>query len=173
MMRRRSRAARRGGTLLEFTLVGIPMIFTLISVFEMSRGMWLYHTLAYTVKEATRYASVHGVNCSIAPNACTITIGNIATVIQQHGPGLIPADMTVTLTPAAGAATTDTLQNLLGSATQWPPASPAGTNSMGQPITISAVYPFRSALAMFWPGSKSVSFGTVSLPASSTNRIQF
>jgi Flp pilus assembly protein TadG len=172
MMRRRRRA-RRGSVLLEFTLVGVPMMFVLISVFEISRGMWQYHTLAYAVKEATRYASVHGEDCSIAPNACTITIGNIATVIQQTGAGLIPADMTVTLTPAAGAATSDTLQNLLSSATHWPPASPAGTNAVGQPITISAVYPFRSALAMFWPGSKPESFGTVSFPASSTNRIQF
>lgn len=172
MKRRRSRA-RRGASLLEFTLCGIPLMFVLISVFEMARGMWQYHTLAYAMKEATRYASVHGENCGIPPNACTITIGNIATVIQQQGVGLVPAQMTVTLTPAAGSATTDTLNNLLSNATQWPPAVPTGTNSVGQPITISAVYPFHSALAMFWPGSKPVSFSTISFPASSTNRIQF
>jgi hypothetical protein len=171
-MRQRARA-RRGGVLLEYTLVGIPMMFALISVFEMARGMWLYHTLAYTVKEATRYASVHGANCGVAPNSCSITIGNIATVIQNQGTGLVPANLTVTLTPAMGSATTDTLQNLLSNATQWPPASPTGTNAVGQPITISAVYPFQSALAMFWPGSKPQSFGAVSLPASSTTRILY
>ena len=34
------------------TLVGIPIIFTLICVFEISRGMWIYHTLAYAVNDA-------------------------------------------------------------------------------------------------------------------------
>jgi Flp pilus assembly protein TadG len=49
----------RGGTsLVEFTLVGIPMIFLLISTFEVARGMWEYHTLAYAVKEGTRVPSL-------------------------------------------------------------------------------------------------------------------
>ena len=172
MMRRRDRT-RRGSAPLEYTLVGIPMMFALISVFEMARGMWLYHTLAYSVTEATRYASVHGADCAIGANTCTITIGDIATVIQTHATGLVAANLTVTLTPAAGSATTDTLQNLLSSATVWPPATPAGTNGVGQPITISASYPFESALAMFWPGTKAVSFSVISLPASSTARILF
>lgn len=172
MMRRRI-GNRRGGVLLEFTLVGIPTIFAVISVFEMARGMWLYHTLDYAVTEATRYASVHGADCSRSPNACTITIANIATMIQQAGPGLIPSQMTVTLTPSAGSATTDTLQNLLSNSSQWPPATPSGTNAVGQRIKISALYPFNSALAMFWPGTKPQSFATISLPASSTSRIQY
>ena len=57
---------RRGGSsLIEFTLVGIPLIFVLLSTFEMARGMWLYHTLAYAARQGTRYAIVHGVNCSM------------------------------------------------------------------------------------------------------------
>src|SRR5215471_18790761 len=61
MTGRRNRQ-RGGSSLIEFTLVGIPIIFVLISTFEMSRGMWLYHTLAYAAREGTRYAIVHGVN---------------------------------------------------------------------------------------------------------------
>ena len=57
---------RRGQALVEFTFVGIPMIFILISVFEMSRGMWIYHTLTYAVKEGTRVAMVHGQDCVTA-----------------------------------------------------------------------------------------------------------
>ena len=41
------RNRERGTTLLEFTLVGIPLIFLLISTVEISRGMWQYHTLAH------------------------------------------------------------------------------------------------------------------------------
>jgi hypothetical protein len=38
--------------------------------------MWTYHTLAYAVKEGTRYASVHGKGCE-APNTCTKTVAQI------------------------------------------------------------------------------------------------
>lgn len=66
-----SRGGRRGGNaMIEFVLVGIPLIFVLISIFEMARGMWLYHTLAYSVKEGVRYTIVHGQNCATAPNSC-------------------------------------------------------------------------------------------------------
>ena len=33
------RARSRGNTMVEFTLVGIPIMFALISVFEISRAM--------------------------------------------------------------------------------------------------------------------------------------
>src|SRR5690242_13216787 len=49
-----------GQSLVEFTFVGIPMIFVLIGTFEISRGMWMYHTLAHAVRDGVRYASVHG-----------------------------------------------------------------------------------------------------------------
>jgi Flp pilus assembly protein TadG len=173
-MSNRRRGQRRGSTLIEFTLVGIPMIFVLISTFEMARGMWIYHTLAYAVKEATRYASVHGVSCTTSPNSCGVTIGDIATVLKRSGPALIPNQLTVTFKPSAGSSTTGTLATLMTSTTAWPPASPAGTNAIGQPLTISAVYPFRSAIAMFWPGTKAQGGpGLVYFPASSTDRIQF
>lgn len=175
-MMQRANRERGGSTLIEFVLVGIPMIFILISTFELARGMWTYHTVAYAVKEGTRYASVHGINCTISPNNCGVTIANIASVMKTAGVGLLPSQLTVTMTPAAGSATTDTLDNLLTNNTAWPPASPTGTNAVGQPIKISATYPFRSLLAMFWPGARGGpqrGAGLFYLPASSTDRIQF
>ena len=175
-MTRRSNRERGGSTLIEFTLVGIPMIFVLISTFELARGMWTYHTVAYTVKEGTRYASVHGVNCSISPNNCTVTIANVATVMKSAGIGLLPNQLTVTFTTSAGSSAEQTLEYWLanGSST-WPPTTPSGTNAVGQPVTITAKYPFRSALAMFWPGAGRAQRGAglVYLPASSSDRIQF
>jgi Flp pilus assembly protein TadG len=173
-MRRRNRE-RGGSTLVEFTLVGIPIIFVLISTFEMARGMWIYHSLAYSVKEATRYASVHGATCTTSPNTCGVTLGNIATVLKNSGPALIPSQTTVTFTDSSGAATTGSLADLMTSATAWPPSSPAGTNAIGRTVTITAKYPFRSVISMFWPGTgRSVGpAGQVWFPASSTDRIQF
>ena len=172
--RRRS----RGNSLLEFTLVGIPIIFILISTFQMACAMWLYQTLTFAAKEGTRYAIVHGVNCSLSGNTYCVTVSNIAAVINTAGRGLDPNQMTVTLTPSQGSATTDTLANLINgstySTTTWPPSSPTGTNAVGAPVTISLSYPFNSGISMFWPGTKPVGArGLVYLPASSTGLIQF
>ena len=174
-MMRRGPRERGGSTLIEFTLVGIPMIFVLISTFEMARGMWTYHTIAYAVKEGTRYASVHGVNCYLGSNSCGVTITNVATVMKTAGVGLLPTDLTVTFTSSAGSSETHTLQYWIESGSgSWPPTSPSGTNSVGQPVTITAKYPFRSALAMFWPGAQAHhGAGLFYLPASSTDLIQF
>ena len=86
----------------------------------------------------------------------------------------MPGQLSVTLTPAAGSSTTGTLESLLTNNTAWPPSTPSGTNSVGQPVTITAKYPFRSALALFWPGTRAQQgAGLFYLPASSTDRIQF
>jgi Flp pilus assembly protein TadG len=163
--------ATKGSSLLEFTLVGIPLIFVLISVFDTARGLWTYNTMAYAVREATRYATVHGIGCA-APRTCQVNIGQITRVLQSAGVGLDPGAVSVTFTTANGAATTNTIANLLTSTTVWPPAS---ANAVEQNITISAVYPFRSVLAMFWPGAGPAVGGArvFNLSASSTQAIRF
>jgi len=174
----RRRRQSGGNSLLEFTLVGIPLIFVLISTFQMASAMWLYHTLAFAAKEGTRYAIVHGANCSQNGNAYCIMVPDVATAINRSATGLNPGQMTVTLTPSQGSAITDTLANLMNSSTYattvWPPSSPTGTNAVGQPVTISVQYPFNSGISMFWPGTKPVdAVGRIGLPASSTDVIQF
>jgi hypothetical protein len=174
-----SPSRRRGQSLLEFTFVGIPIMFVLISIFEISRGMWVYHTLAYSVKAGVRYALVHGINCVPAPfnnNICTKTIANVAQVIQDAGVGLDTGDSKtlLTFTDGAGAQTTCFLGGATnpcsGKAATWPPG---GGNSVGRTIRIDIVTPFRSAIVLFWPGAKPVSFGVFDLPASSSDVIQF
>ena len=81
-----SRQGQRGATTIEMTLVGIPIMFLLISTFEISRGMWMYNTEATAVREGVRFASVHGVNCvKVAPgipNQCDVTANDIVQVIR-------------------------------------------------------------------------------------------
>jgi hypothetical protein len=166
---------RQGNTMLEFTLVGIPLIFVLISVFEVARGMWIYDTLAYAVKEGTRYAILHGENCNVSPNACNITVGDVVGKIRDSGVGLLPSELNVTLLTASGVQTAcnPISTSCLTSTTRWPP-SLAGDDQVGKLITIRATYQFNSALAMFWPGAgNGVRFGAVNLPASSTAAIRF
>src|SRR5271166_3255262 len=100
----RDRSNRRSGSsTLEMVFVGIPTIFVLISVFEMARGMWIYHTLAYAIKEGTRYAAVHGQNCNptVNPgNNCQVTVGQIAQVIEHAAVGLDPSQLNVEMQSA-------------------------------------------------------------------------
>ena len=162
---------RRGSSTLEFTLVGIPLIFVLISTFEMARGMWNYHTIAYAVKEGTRYASVHGINCSSSPNTCTVTIGQVTQKIVDAGIGLPTTQLRLTFTSLSGSVTCFA-SACLSNATVWP-SSPG--DAVGSSIQIDATYPFQSAISMFWPGAGAGvgGFATVNLPASSREAVQF
>src|SRR5260370_17206566 len=117
----KTRRKRKGNAMLEFVLVGIPVIFVLISLFEISRGMWTYHTMAYAVREGVRYATVHGKGCA-SPNTCQVTIGQITSVIQTAAIGLPASTTTVTFTPASGSASSDTMTNQLTSTTLCPPS---------------------------------------------------
>ena len=173
-MRNNRRRRTCGSTLLEFTLVGIPLIFVLISTVELSRGMWTYHTLSSAVKQGTRYAVVHGQNCALPPNTCSVTISQIATRIKTVGVGLPASDVTLTFTTSAGTATTCTLSDCIANYTTaaWPPST---ANAPGLKIKIVGVYPFRSAIAMFWPGAGRASSGpgVVNLAGRSRESIQF
>lgn len=64
MHRYLKRNRQRGEALIEFTMVGIPLLFVWISTAEMARGMWQYHTLQYATKMANAYASTHGATCA-------------------------------------------------------------------------------------------------------------
>jgi Flp pilus assembly protein TadG len=168
------RRQSRGSTGLEFTLVGLPLLFVLISTFEICRAMWTYQTLAFAIKEGARYAVVHGQSCSIPPNACTVTISQIASVIQTTGGGLASDTLTVTFTPSKGTATTCLLQNCIANyaTAAWPPAN---ANAPGEIVLVSGIYPFSSVLAMYWPGTKPInSTGTVvNLSADARESMQY
>lgn len=170
-MRARRASRRKGASLLEFTLVGIGMIFVLISFFWMALSMWTYQTLSYAVREGTRYAVVHGKDCA-APNTCQVTIGQIVGVVEAAGPGLDPNKTTVTLTTNGGVSTSGSIASLLANSTTWPPST---DYAPGQNVTISAVYPVPMVLAIFWPGAGGPQNDsqTFHLGASSTEGIEF
>jgi hypothetical protein len=180
------RSRKKGSAMIEFTLVGIPVIFILISIFEISRGMWIYETVAYSVREGARLAAVHGSDCGTvqANNVCSLTIGNIANVISNQGAGIGLDSGTLNVTIKTGLPFTNLatapsyttgptlMKNLLTNNTVF--SNQAGTTP-GNDVEVSATYPFQSALVMFWPGSKNgiQHFAVVNFAASSRERIEF
>lgn len=173
---------RHGNAIVEFTLVGIPIIFVLISIFEISRGMWVYDTLAHAVKEGVRLAIVNGSSCSQIPTCdATTTVAAVAGRIRESGVGLSPDELEVTLVTLAptstgpvvvGTVECKPLSACLTRTDKWPPA---GANRVKvNLVSVQGVYPFRSAIAMFWPGAgPGMTFGRVNLPAVSQEVIQF
>lgn len=173
-MTTRVQRRERGSALVEFTLVGIGLMFVLISIFEISRGMWIYHTLAHTSKEATRFLIVHGRECQSRGSCQTeAALGQLAARLQYHGVGLLPGQLEIQVY-RGGTQVVGTgggyvlLSSLAGSATVWDAAA-----DPGQPVQVALRYPFRSALAMLWPGAGRVSFTMVTLGANSWDTIQF
>jgi hypothetical protein len=150
------------------------LIFVLISTFEVARGMWLYHTLAFAIKSGTRYAIVHGEDCALESNACTVSISQIASVIHSAGVGLPTDSLSLTFTPAVGSATSCVLGDCIAnySAGAWPPAS---ANAVGKKLKISGVLPFQSVIVMFWPGAGRPmnAIGTINLSADSRESILY
>jgi hypothetical protein len=163
---------KRGAVTLEFAMVGIPLIFALISIEEISRGMFIYDSQVSAINKGVRYTVVHGADCTQNGNTCTTTVGNIATVIANNGVGLVPDNWDVKLISASGSnnVTCNPLSNCLSNNTVWPPSP---DNAQGASVAISATYPFTSALSMFFPGAKPVKFSTTSLPAYSQQFIAF
>jgi len=166
----RRRIARRGQSLLEFTLSAVPVIFLLLSIVEMSRAMWVYVTLAHAIKEGTRFSVVHGADCVQAKPDCQITVNQVAARIITAGMGLDSRKMNVVLQTAGATQTCAPVSSCLDVATAWPPSP---DNSVGLPITISGTYPFSTAMAMFIPQSGSIKFGAMSFGATSQQEIAF
>lgn len=165
---------RRGQTMLEFTFVGIPIMFLLISIFEISRGMWIYHTLAHSARAGVRYAIVHGQDCNENGNSCPATVAQVAQVIQNAGVGLDLSTTLVTYSLGSGAAKTVVAAcHLDGTCTTGSSSTLFPIAGRREPISIDIVTPFRSAIAMFWPGASPTSFGGFYLPAGSSDNVQF
>jgi len=173
---RRNRS-RAGATTVEMTLVGIPIIFVMISVFEMSRGMWMYHTTSHAAKVGVRYAIVHGADCANTPpffNTCSVSMKDIVNnAIRPAAVGLDLNQTQVTFCTVSCATGTTSTCHLSGTdcpTDAWPPT---GANAPGNTLEIDIITPFQSALGMFWPGSKPVSFALVNFGAKSSDLIQY
>lgn len=169
--------SRGGNVLFEFAVAGIPIMLLIVSVIEISRGMWTYTTLSYAVTEASRQASVHGSDCE-PPNNCVLLVGNYAYLISGSSPQLDPNQMNVTFSTAGNIVSSypcNPLQSCINAGGQYygtifPPPL-AGT---GSDVKITATYPFQSPLTMFFPGLTSPTAAiTITLRATSQEPILF
>jgi len=162
------REGERGNAHVEFALVGIFILFAMISIFDIARGLWIYHTLAQAVRDGTRYAIVHGprnVNPSTNVRLPGSTLADVLAVVRRSAIGIVPEELTLRF-ESAGVITCD--PNCPGAALgqSWPPDGALD-------VSIQAIYPYRSLVVVYFPGMKGMNFGRFDLGSIARERIVF
>ena len=161
---------KSGFAMIEFSIIAIPMIFLTISIIEASIAMWQYHSMAYAVDVATRYAVTHGRGCSQNGNTCTITLGTLTSLLSAQAPALEASKLNVTLTTRSTTISCNPINTCFSSTDQFPNAT---DNAVNFDVKIVATYAVANPMPFFWPGSQASSGSGFTLGATSRQRIVF
>lgn len=70
----RLRHSQRGQSTIELTLTVVFVMWAVFFMFEMISYVYTYNVLAYSAKEAVRFAVVHGAGNSCSSGSCTTGI---------------------------------------------------------------------------------------------------
>jgi hypothetical protein len=167
MSRRRSQ--ERGSNLLEFSLVGVPVILMACAATTMALSMWQFHTLEFGTQITTRYIAMHGRSCVQDSTTCTVTVGDIASYFAAHAIGLDPSKTNLTLKSANVTTNCNPLNSCNGNTAQFPSATDNGINF---DITLTASYLVTNPVAMLSPSGSAVP-SAFNLFATSRQRILY
>lgn len=159
---------RRGSGAMEFMMVVIPALFLTTSIFDMSLESWKFHSMAYAIAVADRYACSHGRTCAKAGNSCTIRVEDVANMISAQAPALDSSKLNVTLTTNGSSVTCNPLNSCFSNTAQFPNST---DNGVGNDIKISATYPMGNPIPMFWFGSAATSGSGFTLGATTKQNI--
>lgn len=147
-----------GNAALETGLIVLPLMLIILATTELTRGMWMYHTVTTAIKTGTRSATFHGSDCIAAMATCPDTVASVASAVQNSGIGLDAGALQLTLIADGTSYACGSLTQCVSDTTQWPPA---GHNAPGLSISVRGVYAFHSVLSSFWPGHASASMNYV------------
>ncbi len=140
--------------------------------------MWMYHSLAHVSKEASRFLVVHAKECQARVScAAEATLQEFGNRLRYHGVGLEPGQLEIQVFRVVGSTETQVVGSAGGYRTVASMASDSNVWDAvaegGDGVHVVVRHPFRSALAMFWPGGRPVNFTLVTLGAHSWDTVQF
>jgi Flp pilus assembly protein TadG len=160
------RGCEDGNAIVEFALVLSVLLGIITAGMDIARGMWVYETLSMSVKQASRYLSVHGAECASASASCPVTLGQTMQLLSRSAIGLDLTQLQLTLTAGSQTVSCASASACLTNSTTWPPQS---SNAVGTMIQISASYQFNP-LVSAWCGQ-----GCSSMPlrANTAETVQF
>lgn len=162
---------RRGSTLIEFTMLGIPAIILFTSVITCSIDMWQLFTLSYAVDQTARYAALHGFTCSQNGNTCTIRRSDVATFFQNQALALAPASTTMVIDDGSGEITCSPVTSCPSADSQFPSSNHNVPDA--DKVTIRATYQLINPIFLFWPGAGAVTATRFTVGATSTQQVIF
>src|ERR1700759_3025947 len=96
-------SSRAGNSTLEFVLTGIPIVFVIMGIVEISPGMWIYDTLVHSVDAIARQAVVRGYDCATSLTNCPVTVGGYSQGLAAAANGLDPNQLSAVFTSASSA----------------------------------------------------------------------
>lgn len=141
-----------GQALVEFALMFVAFMFVLAGIFDFSRGIYYYNSLAEAARAGVRYAIVHGENASSAAGPCS---GNSLSCACTDG-------STGDTAPNSSAIRTAVLSRTQGmdaasvtTTCSWPDRNTGGTylNSRNKRVRVSISYVYQPILTAFIPGA--------------------
>lgn len=165
-----TRRSQRGFGIIEFTIITIPVLCLTVAIVEAALASWQYHSMAYAVEVATRYACTHGRTCTKNGNSCTITVSDVANLVAKQAPALDAGRLNVTLTTNAASVTCNPITACYANTSQFPNST---DNGVGFDITIRATYEIRNPVPMLWTGSQFSAGGAFTLGAVSRQNIVY
>jgi Flp pilus assembly protein TadG len=122
-----NREGEDGQSLVEFALMLPLLLLVVTGLFDVARAVWQENTLAYSAREGTRYAIVHGSGSSLSLGPSDPAEPNITAVVRSAAVG-VPNISVVT---------------------NWPD----GDNDRGMRVTVDASAPFVPLPSMYLLGS--------------------
>jgi Flp pilus assembly protein TadG len=161
---------RKGSSLLEFSLVGVPLILMSLSVLQMSIAMWQFYTMQHAIQTACRYIATHGRGCTTNGNTCGLTVGSVAGMIAGQALALDPSRLNISLVTAAGTQACNPVNSCNSNSNPFPSST---ANAVDQDVSITATYMVTDPLMMFWPGAALVTGSNWTLGAKTRQRIAF
>jgi Flp pilus assembly protein TadG len=141
---RRAGRHERGSVLVEFALVSAVALTMIFGITELGRALFSYHLVSNAARLGSRYAIVHGSDCSITLAGCAAaTSAQVQTFVRGVSPGVDPNALTVNTSWSTG-------PGCLGS-----PFKGAGCT-----VTVQASYQFTSVVPL-------LSLGTIPMASTS------
>ncbi len=139
-MQSRPHPSEEGSTMLEFAFSAVILFVLLFGCIGLAMALYTYEVVNEYARDASRYAIVHGADCSIPPSyttSCSIGTGSTANTAlktylnHQIFPGINGANLTV--------ATTYAMAPGGGQCTTYPATT---CNGPGDQVTVTVTYPY-------------------------------
>jgi len=150
-----------GQSVIEFTLMVTSFMLLLAGIFDFSRGIFYYNSLAEAARAGVRYAIVHGENASPAAGPCT----SGSSCSCDDGFASNASAIRTTVLSRTTAMDPGTVTTTCG----WPDQNTSGAylNSINKRVSVTVSYTYQPILTAFIPAA------TITLQGGATSFIQY